>query len=72
MAVVDTGYDQYAGSLAQHGCCDAGSRIQFLALETPGEGDGHITVGHDAGQLGKGPRVYDISSEGEWNNTWWL
>ena len=72
VAVVHTGYHQHAGSLAQHGRGDAGPRVQFLALETPGDGDGHIPMGHNTGQLSKSPRVYDISSEGERNNAWWL
>ena len=68
VTVVDTGYDQHAGSLAQHGRGDAGSWIQFLALEAPGEGDGHVSLWDDTSQLCKFTGVNNISAKGEWNN----
>ena len=63
MAIVHAGDDQDTRSLAKHRRCNAWSRIELLALEAPSDGDGHVSMGYNAGQLGKGPRVDDVSSK---------
>ena len=71
VGVVDTGYNQHAGSPAQHGRGDAGPRVQFCALEAPSDGDWHVSMGDSAGQLSKCSRIHDIG-ERKWSNLWWL
>ena len=44
VGVVHTGDDQHAGSLAQHGRGDAGSRVQFCSFEAPSDGDWHVPL----------------------------
>ena len=44
VGVVHTGDNQHAGSPAQHGCGDAGPRVQFCALEAPSDGDWHVAL----------------------------
>ena len=59
VGVVHTGDDQHAGSLAQHGRGDAGSRVQFCALEAPSDCDWHIPLRDNTGQLGIDASVHD-------------
>ena len=72
VGVVHTGDDQHAGSRSNHRCCDAGTRVKFLALETPSDGNGHISFGDDAGQLGKFSRINHRFPKCERNDLRWL
>lgn len=71
VAVVHAGDNQDAGTLAKHGGGDAWTRVQLLALEAPGDGDWHVSVGNSTGQLSKCSGIDDIR-EGKWCNLWWL
>ena len=42
--IVNVGNDQHAGPGADHGGRDTGPRVEILAFEAPGDGDGHVSL----------------------------
>ena len=44
VGIVNVGNNQHARPRANHGGRDTWSRVEVLALEAPGDGDGHVSL----------------------------
>ena len=78
--VLDPLYDQHAHSGPQVGCCDAIARWvgpetvdrSIKTMEWPGNCQGLVSRGDNAGYLGKVPLIHHIFWEGKCSNFWQL
>ena len=70
VGIVHGGDHENACLRAQHSCCQGWVRVNYVPLETPGDGQRPVTSRHHACELGKVSLVDNFSPKGKWNNIW--
>ena len=72
VVIVNGGYDKHASLGAQHCGGHCRPRGHDVSLQTPGDGDGQITVTNDTSQLGKSSLVDCVKPKRKGNDLWFL
>ena len=63
---------QGTAHVAERRCDDPQVRGNIVPMERPGDGEGLISLGDNAGHLGKGALVHHLPSKCQWQKIWWI